>query len=50
MSEKNATEKVGGHSCALFFTERQARNGMGLMEVIKCITVMSIHANSSSKI
>lgn len=55
MNEKNtfgtkAAKKLCGHCCALFSTLRQAGNGVGLMDVIKCITVMSIHANSSNKI
>lgn len=55
MKEKNtfgtkAAKKLCGHCCALFSTLWQAGNGVGLMDVIKCITVMSIHANSSNKI
>lgn len=49
-SRTKAAEKLCGHCCALVSTFRQAGNGEGLMDVIKCITVMSIHANSSNKI
>jgi len=49
-SRTKGAEKLCGHCCALFFTFGLAGNGEGLMDVIKCITVMSIHANSSNKI